>query len=188
MMYLVVGHPRSGTSAVCGALEAGGLPVIRSPLRDQRFNQPDGEYRPNPGSLYEPDIRQCWEVGWPYRFYRKNAVMKCLTRWLRHVCVHEYKVIFLLRHPEEIRQSYEAAHNVRRRVEQIQAEVDEALAALRNRRDVLELHVVHYRDVLLARPLEVFSSLKWPINAEAASRYIDSKQCRFKHEELTAGL
>lgn len=184
MIYVIAGYPRSGTSMMMAALEAGGLPVAKSAARE-RHNRPDGTYRPNRDGLYELPTVEQWEPGWPRQ--HDGKAVKCLVRWLRHLCVHDYRVVFMRRDPEEIRQSYRAAFGEETTVERIEAEITEARAALANRRDVRDVQELWYGDVL-ERPEAALLSLDWPIDVQDAASVVEPRLYRFRREKLIVGL
>lgn len=184
MIYLVVGHPRSGTSMMMRAVEAGGLTVARS-IRREAKNTRDGTYLANRDGLYEVDPKEVWVSGWP-RMYEGQAV-KVLTSWVRHVSAGDYSVAFMLRDSEEIRQSFEASHREKRTTLQIEREIDEALSLLHVRRDVHQITLLNYRDVL-EHPRESLSKLNWPLDVTAAASVPDVSQYRFRRELLSVGL
>lgn len=185
MIYLVTGFMRSGTSMFMQALEAGGMTVVRSESRD-RMNaaHSDELYRPNPESLYEPDVREMREPGWPRQ--HDGKALKVVAPFLPRLAVHGYRVVFMRRDPEEIRQSYEGAFGVRLRVERIEQTVFEGLRTLRNRRDVHDLVGLNFADVI-DDPVSAFASLNWPIDAQAAVSVVDPSLYRFRKELLTVG-
>lgn len=183
MIYVVAAHPRSGTSMMMAALKAGGMELAWTGERE-RHNWQDGSYRPNAGGLYELPTTEQWQPGWPRQ--HDGKVIKCLVRWIRHLAVHEYRVLWMRRDPEEIRQSYRAAFGVETTCERIEQESDEALAMLMNRRDVKDIRILDYIEVI-AEPEEAFSFLQWqgwPICAERAASVVDPKQHRFRRELL----
>lgn len=186
MIYLVVGHPRTGTSMMMDALRCGGLPIAYSRARDQRHLWEDvNGYRVNPHSLYETPAAEVWMPGWPRKYDGK--AMKCLVQWVRHLSVHEYTVLFMHRDHEEVRQSFKAAFRQDVSVNLIKRDEDDALRSLNNRLDVRGVTHLRYRDVL-ARPRQMLAQLAWPIDVDKASERVRAELCRFKSEELTPGL
>ena len=185
MIYLVTGFMRSGTSMMMQALEAGGLEVAKSEERDM-FNElhSGGRYKPNPVGLYELSTREKNNADFP-RMYDGKA-LKCIALFLSKLAVHEYKVIFMRRDAEEIRQSYEAAFGQKIDNKTIEKRVEESLKTLHNRKDVLEIHEIWYDDIL-ENPKKFLTSLNWPIDVERASKVIDKGLKRFKKEILTQG-
>lgn len=189
MLSLVSGFMRSGTSMIMSCLEAGGMDVVKSEQRD-KFGaaHSDQHYRVNPYGLYEPDIREMNEPGWPKQ--HDGKVLKVVVPWLRALSVHDYRVVFMLRDPEEIRQSYEAAFGGKMKREAIERQTVEALDQLRNRRDVRTITTLNYRDVV-DDPILAFAKLRsdgWPIDGEAAASVVQPELCRFRREKLTVGI
>lgn len=118
MIYIVTGFMRSGTSMMCECLEAGGMSVVKSESRD-RFGaaHSDERYAVNPNGLYEPNPGDMQTDGWP-RMHDGKAI-KVVFPLISSLAVHAYKVVAMLREPEEIRQSYEAAFGQRIPLERI---------------------------------------------------------------------
>ena len=186
MIYVVAGFMRSGTSMMMQACEAGGMDVLKSQRRDSKTNRKgEDNFRPNPVSLYEVPMKEMQLVEWP-RSHDGKAI-KTIGGVASLMCVHEYQAVFMRRDSEEIRQSYHGAfgHNIP--IEAIDENVKEALAVLRNRRDVLETIELNYVDVL-SDPEGELSKLGWPMDVEAAAQIIDPEQYRFRKERLVVGL
>ena len=188
MIYVVSGFPRSGTSTAMRALEAGGLSVVSDPRRSEKLMRScDGEgfLFSHGKDVYESTARERRVATWPRRHDGKGV--KVLTFWLTDLAVHEYKVLFLTRDSEEIRQSAEAAFGAKLSCRNIETQVAEGLATLRNRRDVVELMVLPCDD-LFSSPGEHLAKLGWPIDVERAASVVgplDTK--RFNLEQLTVG-
>jgi len=189
MIYIVSGFMRSGTTMKMECMEAGGMSVVKSESRDQfGAAHNDEHYRVNPHGLYEPDLTELRQLGWPKQ--HDGKVLKVVVPWLRALSVHEYRVVFMLRDFEEIRQSFEGAFGGRLKRETIEQQVAEALAQLRNRRDVLTLTTLNYCDVV-ADPQRELSRLRaagWPIDVEAAASVVNPDLYRFRLERLTVGI
>jgi hypothetical protein len=178
------------------ALEAGGMSVVKSEARDE-FNSAhsDGYYKPNPGSLYEAPLDEMRAPGWPRQ--HDGRVVKVVVPLLHHLAVHHYCVVMMKRDPEEIRQSYEAAFGERIQPGRVERCVEQAEEQLRNRKDVRDISVIWYRDVL-ANPMKALSMMPgplywpgsqyWPFDVEKAAAAIKPGRCRFKREFLTAGI
>lgn len=171
------------------------MSVVRSAVRD-RLNVvcSDKCYRPNPEGLYEPEVKDIRSPVW-WRA-QDGRVVKCVVPWLCHLPVHDYRVIFLLRDAEEIRQSYRAAFGTvgdnglprgGPTREEIEADVSEALQTLANRRDVRDVVRIHYREIL-GDPVGFFRDLDWPVNPERAAAVVDPALYRFRREKLVVGI
>ncbi len=166
------------------ALEAGGLKVHDNPGRD-RHNLTDGSYRVSHGGLREPSRQEMRQPGWPRQ--HDDCAIKLVAPFLGQLAVHDYRVVMMLRDPEEIRQSCEAAFGWRTSPDLIRAVQEEAVRTLENRRDVRDVRVLQYRDVI-CDPQGALASLKWPIDAAAAASVVDDRQYRFRRERLVVGL
>lgn len=181
MIYIVSGVPRSFTSCMMKALHAGGLPAVKSYQRDQvGKNMSRTNYEPNPsGDLWEPNLEDVTELGFPRQY--EGYVIKVLATWLPCMVVHEYRVVFMLRNPKEVYQSFRTMLEGSKYTEQfIAQEQREGLAWLKNRRDVLGTSVFQ-TEQLLKDPLWVFLTLQrdgWPIDAIAASKIVEPRRKR----------
>lgn len=186
MIYIVSGHPRSGTSMLMAALKAGGLRVHSSAQREMGNVVPgERSYVPNRGGLMEPSKAEMQIPGWPRM--HDGCALKVVTPFLNRLAVHDYRVVFMRRDPEEIRQSCRAAFGVSLTCERIEQECEESLLSLRNRRDVRDMQLLSYADVL-ASPEEAIGSLGWPVDAAYAAQIVDVEQYRFRRPRLVAGL
>lgn len=209
MIYIVSGWPRSGTSMMMQACEAGGMEVVRSKQRDV-FNaaHSDSNYKPNPESLYEPAMKDVRNPQW----WKSQAgkVVKCVAPWLKYLPVSEYSVVFMLRDPEEIRQSFEASWLQRGANEMVNSDttyvapygtrlslptdvlrskIYDALDELANRRDVQNVLALNYRWDVLENPSKAFEKVAkyWPIDPVRAAAVVDRECYRFRMERLTIG-
>ena len=103
----------------------------------------------------------------------------------------DYKIIFMRRDYEEIRQSFEAFFNssLKMKEKQYNTAMKDTLDILRNRKDV-DFVEIWYRDVI-NDPKNIFKLLRdkgWPIDISQAVKVVDPKLCRFKKEILTIGI
>ena len=172
MIYLVTGMMRSGTSAMMQALEAGGLPVVKSDER-RRLNERSGQpgRLANPVDLYEPAEGETQQVGWP-RQYDGHA-LKIVAPLMPRIAVHEYRAVLLTRAAHEIQASYLRAFGRHLAVDWIDSLVNELRRTLANRRDIV--WVEHAYTQLREDPLKVFRGLEeqgWPIDPCAAAAVI----------------
>lgn len=187
-VYVVTGHPRSGTTMAMQIAEAGGLPVVRSSRRDQRMAMlhNDEHYSMNADGLYEPPGRIVMHPAFP-RMYAGHAVKLVVPMVRGRLAVGvPYRVLVMRRDAEEIRQSLEAALGVCVPADAIEQEVQEAIAVLRARRDVVSLVELWYRDVL-ADPAGAIARLidaGWPLQAAAAAAAVQPSRARFTREAL----
>lgn len=194
MIYVVSGFMRTGTSMMMNALSAGGLDPVTNPSRDHmndRFG--DEYYQPNPNGFYELTRQEYRQLDFPKQFDGK--LIKLLYAGLHRLAVHHYRILFMKRHPEEIRQSYEAFFGIvplqyMQVFDNYKAIMTEAVNQLHNRRDVASVHVFEYRQVV-EHPFAHFEELAsdgWPIDPAKAVTVVDPDQCRFKLEILEVGI
>lgn len=99
-IYLICGFPRSGTSMMLRALEAGGMEVVYDPHADQRPH-PDPNYNPNPHGYYELFNRE-------HKAEYAGKVLKCLNREMLDVLNphFQYRAVYMVRNPVEVEWSY----------------------------------------------------------------------------------
>lgn len=202
-VYIVSGFMRSGTSMMMRCLEAGGLEAAFKPARDELNERwGDENYKPNPDGFYEQGRDEYIEPYFPSQY--KGRLIKILLGGILPKLsqysfpVGSYRIVFMRRDPEEIRQSYEAFFEPAPRdaikwrkwlAEEYENKCWYAINQLNNRIDT-ELSVLHYREVV-EDPLSAFQQLHrdgWPIKCHAAAAIVDKKQCRFRCEELQIGI
>ena len=194
MIYLVTGYMRSGTSMMMSALMAGGIEGVYDDSRDDdlRPGTEDEYYKINP-SVFEPSTKQTRILGFPRE--HDGKCLKILWGGVGGIATASYRIVFMWRNAEEIRQSYEGGF-LRSSTPQWWSEdgykdrMNLGLDLLRNRKDVHSITELNYRDVI-ARPIYELSKLKedgWPINVTKAASVVDEKQCRFKIEDLVVGM
>ena len=188
--YFVSGYMRCGTSMMMDALTAGGLSPAFNPERD-RMNEVFGDehYQPNPNGFYELSRKEYQETGFPRGY--EGKLIKILFGGINRIVAGNYKIIFMRRDFEEIRQSYEGFFgNVLQITEnELIAKIEDAIGILKQRRDV-DITEVWYRDVI-EDPLKVFTFLKgrgWPIDPEKAAEVVNPELCRFRLENLEVGI
>src|SRR5690554_2453851 len=170
MIYVVSGYMRCGTSMMMEALQAGGLQAAYSERRDIEMNARWGEPGYVPNERYfeldaydyrRPDFAQAFD----------GKLVKCLFGGAIRLPPGEYRCVFMRRPTEQIAQSLLAFFGeVPELVEsgRLDAEIERALAILRDRRSFVQVEEVWLADVI-ADPRAVFSRLGWPIDVEAAA-------------------
>ena len=163
---------RSGTSAMMQALEAGGLPVVKSDER-RRLNERSGTpgHLANPLDLYEPAEGDTQQIGWPRQ--HDGCALKVVAPLMPRLAVHEYRAVLLTRTSQEIQASYWRAFGRQLAVEWIDSVISELRRTLANRRDIVwgEYSYTQLRE----DPLKVFRGLEgrgWPIDPCAAAAVI----------------
>lgn len=190
MIYIVSGFMRSGTSMMMSCLEAGGLQVVKSPDRDRlNDNHSDEFYRPNPVSLYEPDQREIGKWDWPRK--HDGCVLKVVCPWIRQLAVHDYRVIWMDRDSEEIRQSYEGAFGGKLTIENIETAQKEGLSHFTNRKDVKQIIRVPYAE-MIADPdkwlFRIETTIGRLLDRASAAAVVNQDLYRFRLERLTPGI
>lgn len=172
------------------ALEAGGLEAAFNSQRNQ-MNETYGDevYKPNPGGFYELNRQEYTVPGFPRGY--EGKLIKHLHGGISRIVAGNYKIVFMRRDLEEVRQSYEAFFDANLHVDmgELNQRIEDSLGILRVRSDV-EVEEVWYRDVV-ENPIDVFSALKergWPIDPEKAALIVNPELCRFKKERLEVGI
>jgi sulfotransferase family protein len=176
--YVVAGHPRSGTSMMMRALAEGGLSADYSAALDGLAANENG-YIQNPNGFYELSLEDQMHPWFPMRHW--GRLIKVQYIQLVGLAPGRYRVVFMMRHPREIRLSYQAQGEAtaRQRLGWVREEDYEPLmrrfmaaAALRADMQVLE---VRYADVL-ADPRSAFERIRdfgFPIDPVRSARTID---------------
>ena len=199
MIHVVSGYMRSGTSMMMKALVAGSslVPEVDK-RRDDHFEQyaSDG-YHPNPNGFYEFTEKESHLPHFPRQFDGK--LIKCLLQRAVAMSAGEYRVLVMLRDPEEIRQSLQAFFGDKCKLmpathdfthPEYHAFTEEAIGILNQRRD-MNVTVLNYRDVI-ENPIDAFWKLKirggWQIDPHKCAATIDPSQYRFRKELLTEGI
>jgi hypothetical protein len=189
-IHIVSGFYRSGTSAMMQALIAGGLTAAWSEERNQVAEQhADEHYHPNKAGLFEIALKEYQLVNFPLAY--EGKLIKVMLWGLDHLAVHEpgYRVVIMRRDPEEIRQSYEGFFGRRcPSLAEYDLRIARAEALLANRRDVLSVTVVNYRDLVEQPDLTLSRLCLWPIDPVKAAATVDPEQYRFRLERLTVGI
>lgn len=166
-VYVVCGFPRSGTSMMMRAIDAGGIPAIYS---DDSARDRDA----NPHGYFEVDFLPQFD------FSRASGkVIKVIDGDHRFIPREPCRIIYMLRDPEEIRLSVARCRLGKPTFTDYEKNTGETIAALRG--DGHGVTPIRYADVL-ARPLEIFASLGWPIDAAKAAAIVDPSLYRMRRE------
>lgn len=174
------------------ALEEGGMDAVYRQSRDVMKNRfADEQYDPNIGGLYELEKRDYRALDFPRGYEGKLIKALNLAIPRMNVMPDGIRVVFMRRDPEEIRQSYLAFFNRNlSNVEKLNQNMENVLACIRNRRDVLSLDIFWYRKVI-EEPLRHFQSLMdhgWPVDPSLAAGVVDPQYCRYRIEGLELGV
>lgn len=225
MKNIVVGLYRSGTTALVKALETGGLEAVLPdacpcldeayPLSEARRKRCQWQHEPRT-RVREPTHEQFHQFGFP-AMYPDECVIKML--WpgvapaLSSMCyalspsTEGYRVVWIWRHPWEIRVSFEEMDWSRGDGQRTHTSAPwmtqgdnyrEAMGMMRahylNRRDVRSFTEIQYAPnyradlpALLGDQAEIFRTLAdegWPIDPMAAAREIDPSRRRHFAEDI----
>ena len=181
--YIVSWHPRSGTSMMMKALIAGGLEGEFSRERNrQKTQRKKPEYEANPGGFYELAKRVQMQPRFPELF--EGKLIKVLFRGLGNLYPGNYKVVYMLRNPEEISASMEKVGMRPRRLGWSRPEdyfdvMQHYLTVADNRKD-MEIIQMWYSDVI-DDPIKAFGKVKAfgiPVDVRLASKVVTSNLYR----------
>jgi hypothetical protein len=176
--YVVAGHPRSGTSMMMHALARGGLEAAYTPAWDSMASAPNG-YAQNPHGFYELSVGEQRHPWFPMLHWGK--LIKVQYVQLVGLAPGRYRVVFMMRHPREIRMSYQALGEATARQRLDWSNEDDyrplmkrfmAAAAIRADMQLLEVWYSH----VLADPLRSFVTIRdfgFPIDPRLAATAID---------------
>ncbi len=187
-VYIVSGYMRSGTSMMMKALIQGGMPARYSRekdrILDQRYKEKD--YHPNPEGFYELGPGDFESSLFPAAY--RGVLIKALHWRLKTLPPFDYKVLFMLRNPEEIKVSYLKmfCHRPPFVLEKYDSFIEETLKGLEQRKDMAVTTVWHHD--MLKDPGNVIDTLiskGFPItDRENAVRAVRPDLYRSKPEDM----
>lgn len=189
-VYIVSSFHRSGSSMMMRCLEAGGLTPVFEEVLDRIWdlNYSTQDYHPNPNGFYHMDD---YMYDWP-SFYQdtKGKVIKVPRADLQILREGKYKVIFMVRNPEEIRASMRkfVPHQSWGQVEvntYFYDQIKEATLSRARLNKGLEILEINYADVV-ENPEREFAKIKkfgFPIDTKAASAMVEPNLYRLKLEQ-----
>jgi len=159
------------------AIHKGGIPSYYSRKRERLLRRCYPLDR-NPGGYFEPLPEEKFSLGFPLQ--AKGMAIKILApwEWLGRMAVYEYKVLILRRNPIEIEASVRKINEGRLLkqdrivLRNYDSYINKGVALAWNRRDVVDVKVLEFDDILL-EPFEALSSLDWPIKAKRAASVIN---------------
>jgi len=120
----------------------------------------------------------------------EGKLIKMLWGGINNLRVGNYKVVFMLRDPEEIRQSFEGFFSTQ--CPPVINKYDELMSRtidlIENRKDT-QITILQFKEVI-NDPIKTFTILKnngWPINIKESVSVVDPTLYRFKKELLVKG-
>ena len=183
MIWIVTGFPRSGTSMMMRALEAGGMDIDYSEEQEAKLQK---EHKGGNPVYYELDEGAARDISFPLQ--HEGKVIKVLAPWrnLGNLAVHEYRVLFMMRDCREIATSLARLLGGALPKRDIDAlnrythYINKGIQICANRMDVETISVAHYRDVLedADTVFRTLSTRGWPMDPEAAAVTIDPTRYR----------
>lgn len=163
MIYIVSGHPRSGTTMMMQALEAAGLEAAY-----------DSKYS------YELSTKTRLLPGFPEAY--EDKLVKSFYWELANFPVKDYKIVFMLRESGALGKSFkEFGDPLANQHLDYYTAMEDAISKAENRKD-MEVFPLWY-EAVLDRPLEMYMSLKsWglPIDPEKAASIVDPSLCHWR--------
>lgn len=168
------------------ALEAGGMPIAKSDERDEYGeSRNDSEYKTNPFGLFEIPMSELHRADFVAKY--DGMGVKVAPAFLKSLPRHVYRIAFMQRDTEEIRQSYEASFGLRTTAVIIAVTLRDALRSVQFRSDIQSIWELWYARVVEDAVGEL-SNLRWPIDVTAAARVVDPSYYRFRREVLVEGI
>jgi len=171
------------------ALSQGGLEPARTKAWDEFAAAQRENYAPNPTGFYELSVEDQMHPWFPTRHWGK--LIKVLYIPLVGLAPGQYRVVFMMRDPREIRMSYEALGEATAR-QRLDWRTDEDYAPLMKRfmaaasmRMDMKVLEVWFSDVV-QNPLATFERIRdfgFPIDPAAAARAIDPALYRHRVTE-----
>jgi hypothetical protein len=189
--YIVSGYMRTGTSMMMQCISgSSNLEIEYDEIREE-LNKRYGDefYLPNPRGFFELALDRVLRIGFPREF--EGKLIKVLYGGLMSLVAGDYKIVFMMRDKEEIRQSYEAFFDMGppKLLEHYDELMKDTIERADTRNDT-DIVVFNYRDVV-DQPQEKFQILKdrgWPIDVSQAASIVDPKLYRFRREILAEGI
>ena len=187
MIYIVSGYPRSGTSMMMKALNAGGMKVAYSENREKRMLLlNDGNFIANKEFL-EIENDEHLEVNFPLQYDGK--LIKMMYSSIYYLCPHAYKIVFMLREYTEIEESWGRVWEDKLKPSlthgKYYQKMSQVLKIMQARKDI-DYEIFLYEEVV-KEPLKHFNILKakgWQIDTQRASKIINSRDYRVKYSNL----
>jgi hypothetical protein len=184
MIYIVSGYMRSGTSMMMEALIKGGMKAEFDKSRDEHVAKfEDDKYKANPHGLFEIEFNEYKNPDFAKKY--EGKLVKVFSWALEGLPKASYKIVFMERDLEEVRQSYEAMLSSRSKSRPpMDGRVNPPV------REDMEITTLQYTDVI-NNPFKIFSELQkqdFPIDPLLASSVVDPKLYRFRKELLIPGV
>jgi len=170
MIYVVSGFMRTGTSVMVEALKAGGLSTL--PALDHNH---EVSIMTTLNVLLNPQTGD-------------EKLLKCLSGGMPQLAAWDWKVVYMHRDYEEVRESCDKLFGPGPHICDKQKFVGltrYVIGIMKQRRDI-DLLEFQYKD-LVREPFEVFELMKirgWPIDSERAAKVIDPSKYRTRIENI----
>jgi len=188
-MYIVCGHPRTGTSMMMQILIASGYKPVLSSARentlqnsgsDEDFSANDVYYEPSPNQLQKAKEGQA-----------DGNLIKMVYNKLYYLPT-DFKMVLMVRDSEEIRQSFDASFS---KFEQRYFFNYKDSAVFEDEyntttKDLIEKYnpiVLDYNEVI-KDPRKELSKITWPIDMDKACSIVNPDKYHFQLDKLVVGL
>ena len=180
-VYLVSGVHRSGTSMMMKCMESTGMDAIYDYHEDINQKWRHDDYHPNPNGFYQPSPSRLDDKDFFNKY--KNAVIKYDWNKLKKIPQGEYRLIFMVRDPQEILKSMKSFskfgsfnhHEIAARI------YDTFLPSILDRINSysnIDIITIDYNKVI-ENPEKEFSKLKvWNIDYHKMINIVDKKLYR----------
>ena len=194
-IYIVSGWPRTFTSMMMGCLSAGGMECTRSKGRDMMRDRFTDEYEMNRGGVFELGPRGLQHFyNNPAEYEGKVVKITCQNGMRMPEWVGGYRVLFTLRHPEELIQSYEYTFS--------KMLMNDDGIYLKNIRRIYRGcpwpkmvmqpgKIIDARNTDFGLCVSYFDKIRdagWPIDPVAAAEYVNPELYHFRLPELCVGV
>ncbi len=172
MIYIVSGFMRTGTKMMMEALEAGGMDVYLEV--NDKYELTVEEVRT---AMLNPHVAD-------------GKMYKCLAAGVLRLAAWKYKILYMQRNYDEIKESCEKLFGPGKHVPPSISDYNSLMryhAGVIDMRKDIQWTGIQYRAVL-EQPLKVFELLKesgWPIDPEKAAAAVDPAKCHH-HVEMVA--
>lgn len=187
MIYVITGHPRSGTNMMMAACIAGGMQATFDKTRE-RFNPVygDGFYKPNPCGFYEIGPDKSCDARY-LRTLADGTLVKLSFAGIPFLPKGNYSVVVMHRHPAEIRSSYRAAFSKKEYIppdfERWYPETMDHICGLLEVRNDVDHTSLNYADVV-KDPRRALQALKWPVDISAATKVVKPEHYRHRIDDI----
>ena len=185
MIYVVSGMARSGTSMMMKVLWKGGIPSYYDKKKERHLRKQHGATAANPGGFFEVSTKEKEGLDFPLQAQGMAIKIMAPWKWFGTMAVNPdgYRIVILLRDPEQIRESIYKINQEYIRTEDsyildnYKDFFAKGLDIAHNRNDVRSVTVLQYAEILKNPEWELrkLSLVDWPINVRKAAKVVNPK-------------